>query len=173
MPATGPSLNETMLPNNTCFGCGVKNPKGLGARFYRDPERADRLVGELVVPEHAGGLPGIAQGGAIYTALDCLAGWVPFVLKAKRKMIPIGRSSTITYHRPVRVGERVTLSGTIAREGPAPTDPLVVHSEMRNAAGDLVADGDFKVILLPPAQFKRVVGIAELPEDYRKFYGEV
>ncbi|MBW1716058.1 MAG: PaaI family thioesterase [Deltaproteobacteria bacterium] len=169
---TGRSLNEIFLPGNTCFGCGLANPMGLGAKFFRDQKSSDRILGTFDVPPHATGLPGFAHGGAVYTALDCLAAWVTFILRSNRKFIPVGQSSTITYHKPARAGQRLTLVGTIAREGPKQGDPVVVHGEIRDSNGVLLAEGDFTLLLLPVTKFKKVAGIDQLPEDFARHFDQ-
>jgi acyl-coenzyme A thioesterase PaaI-like protein len=62
------SIQETLYPETTCFGCGHANPQGLRLRSYR--------AGDLTVavftprPEHDNGF-GFLNGGVISTILDC------------------------------------------------------------------------------------------------------
>jgi acyl-coenzyme A thioesterase PaaI-like protein len=62
------SIQETLYPTLTCFGCGHANPDGFHLRSYRE--------GELTVatftprPEHDNGF-GFLNGGIIATVLDC------------------------------------------------------------------------------------------------------
>ena len=166
------SLNEIFLPGNTCFGCGLANPMGLGAKFYLDQKSSDRIFGTFDVPPHATGLPGFVHGGDLYTSLDCLAAWVIFILRSNRKFIPVGRSSTITYHKPARAGQRLTLVGTIAKEGPKQGDPVAVHGEIRDTKGELLAEGDLTMVPLPVEKFKKVAEIDRLPEDLARHFDE-
>jgi len=64
------------------------------------------------------------------------------------------------------------LVGTIAKEGPKQGDPVVVHGEIRDSNGDLLAEGDFTLLLLPVTKFKRVAGIDQLPEDFARHFDE-
>ena len=171
MIPTARPLNETLYPDGTCIGCGPKNPHGLHLQVYRDGERSDRLLGRFQVPLHAGGLPGIAHGGAVYIACDCLASWTQLVLRGEGRRAPILRSAGMTYHRRVHTGHTLWLTGTIVRET-APGEPLTVHTEARDADGLLVAEGDFLVHQLTVPKFKHVVGLDHVPVEWANFLEE-
>lgn len=62
------SIQESLHPQLTCFGCGPANREGLHLRSYRD---GDRTVATFVPrPEHDNGF-GFLNGGIITTVLDC------------------------------------------------------------------------------------------------------
>jgi acyl-coenzyme A thioesterase PaaI-like protein len=62
------SIQETLYPNITCFGCGHANPKGFQLRSYRE---GDFTVAEFMPrAEHDNGF-GFVNGGIIATVLDC------------------------------------------------------------------------------------------------------
>ena len=62
------SIQESLYPEITCFGCGHANPDGFHLRSYRDGELA---VAEFTPrPEHDNGF-GFLNGGIISTVLDC------------------------------------------------------------------------------------------------------
>ena len=62
------SIQESLYPELTCFGCGHANPDGFHLRSYRD---ADLTVAEFTPrPEHDNGF-GFLNGGIISTVLDC------------------------------------------------------------------------------------------------------
>ena len=64
----GLSIQESLYPDVTCFGCGHANPKGFHLRSYRD---GDCTVAEFTPrPEHDNGF-GFLNGGIIATVLDC------------------------------------------------------------------------------------------------------
>ena len=158
-------LNEVMLPGNDCFGCGHHNPHGLKIKIWRDNKDRECLKGEFHPPEHMIGFPGITHGGAIYAALDCMAAWVPMVLRRSTKAIWILRSAKMTYHRPAHQGRSLFLTARIEEEGKT-WDPMVVHALAENQSGKKLSEGRFKVIPLPPEKFLKVAGIDELPENY-------
>ena len=62
------SIQESLYPELTCFGCGHANPDGFHLRSYLDGES---VVGEFTPrPEHDNGF-GFLNGGIISTVLDC------------------------------------------------------------------------------------------------------
>lgn len=62
------SIQESLYPDLTCFGCGHANPEGFHLRSYRDNE----LTVATFTPgaEHDNGF-GFLNGGIISTVLDC------------------------------------------------------------------------------------------------------
>jgi hypothetical protein len=62
------SIQESLYPELTCFGCGHANPNGFHLRSYR---QGDLIVAEFNPrPEHDNGF-GFVNGGVIATVLDC------------------------------------------------------------------------------------------------------
>lgn len=62
------SIQESMYPEITCFGCGHANPDGFHLRSYRHD---DLTVARFTSgPEHDNGF-GFLNGGIITTVLDC------------------------------------------------------------------------------------------------------
>ena len=159
-----------ILPGNACFGCGQENEHGLGVSVYRDPADPNRILGEFRPRDHMIGFPGVTHGGAIYTALDCMATWSGMLLR-KTKAIWILRSATMKYHRPAFQGKAISLSATIENAS-GPWDAIEVHAEARDAQQNLLAEGTFKVIPLPPDRFKSMLGIDRLPDGWNRWLGE-
>lgn len=164
-------VNEALLPGNVCFGCGHQNAAGLRIEIRRDPAAPARLVGTFDPPGHMIGFPGITHGGAIYTALDCIAAWTPTALRTDVKAIWILRQATIEYLRPAAQGRRLFLSAEIERDGQG-LEPVVVRAQARDEAGALLAEGTFKVVPLPARKFKQVAGIERLPDNWSRLLGE-
>jgi acyl-coenzyme A thioesterase PaaI-like protein len=68
MVANQLSIQESLYPTITCFGCGQANAKGFRLRSYREGELT---VAEFTPrPEHDNGF-GFVNGGIIATVLDC------------------------------------------------------------------------------------------------------
>lgn len=65
------SIQESLYPDSTCFGCGPANPQGLHLRsFVAD----DGVVATFTPgPQHSNGM-GTLNGGIIATVLDCHSG---------------------------------------------------------------------------------------------------
>ncbi|UCE17598.1 MAG: PaaI family thioesterase [Gemmatimonadota bacterium] len=159
------TLNKVLLPENVCFGCGHENPNGLKIEIERDPDNDDRLIGTFNPTNYMIGFPGITHGGAIYTALDCMAFWTPTVLRSEMKVFWILRSANIKYVRPAHEGKLLSLSGWIEKEG-THVDFALVRTEARDEKGRLLTEAKFEVVPLALDKFKKVAGIEELPENW-------
>ena len=62
------SIQESLYPTLTCFGCGHANPDGFHLRSYR---RGEEVVARFTsLPAHDNGF-GFLNGGIITTVLDC------------------------------------------------------------------------------------------------------
>ena len=122
---------EFVLPSNACFGCGEANSHGLQVSIYRDPDAPDCLLGEFLPGPDMIGLPGVTHGGAIYTAMDCMATWSGMVLKRTKAMWVL-RSAATTYHRPAVEGAPISLSASLSpsmsAQRPRPNSPARTSS---------------------------------------------
>jgi len=161
-------LNHQLLPDNTCYGCGSHNPRGLQITVSRDPDNADRLIGTFSPRPEMVGFPGITHGGAIFTALDCLAAWVPSVLRPHVRALWLLRSATITFHRPARSTQSIHFAGTVASDG-GPESPMIVHTEAHDPQGALLAAADFKVVPVSKERFLQITGLTEIPSNWSAF----
>lgn len=165
-------VNRDLVPDNACFGCGLENPDGLHIELRRDGRHTHRLVGTLVPEERHSAYPGITHGGILLTALGCLAGWLPAALRRDDRRVWLLRSATdVTFHRPARTGQPLTLRGTIVREG-GPDDPMTVRTEVEAADGQLVAEAQFTLIPLRPERFRRVAGEEGMTPGWRRLLEE-
>lgn len=81
------SLQETYAPNGICFGCGVKNDKGLQIRSFVN---GDEVVAEWHAESHHQAFPGMLNGGIIGALLDCHSNWTAayFLMKQNGKTEP-------------------------------------------------------------------------------------
>ena len=156
---------EFVLPSNACFGCGEANSHGLQVSIYRDPVAPNRLLGEFRPGPDLIGLPGVTHGGTIYTAAWPLgAGWC-----SQTKAMWVLRSAATTYHRPAVEGAPISLSASLEREG-GDWEAIEVRVEARNAEGQLLAEGLFKVIPLPPDKFKALARMDEFPAGWSDWF---
>jgi GNAT superfamily N-acetyltransferase/acyl-coenzyme A thioesterase PaaI-like protein len=164
-------VNRDRMPGNVCWGCGADNSSGLHAEFRRDPESPERLLGTFRPRAEMIGFPGITHGGAIFTALDCLAAWVAATLRPEARSLWLLRRATMTYHAPAFAGRPLALSGSIGSEEKA-GGPIVVRAEARDAEDRLLAEGEFKVVPLAPERFLGLTGLPELPENWIRLLEE-
>jgi len=163
-------LNIEKLPDNTCFGCGNHNPRGLSVEIRRDPERDDRLVAHWTPTDDECGFPGLVHGGLLYTAMDCLAAWTVNLLRNEKDAFWILRSASVTYHHPAVPGKPIELNGVIEEAGEE-WAPVHIRAEARKPDGTLLVDGTYKMLPIQPDRLKGAIGIDEIPDNWRQFLG--
>jgi len=66
------SLQEKYAPQNSCFGCGPANERGLHIRSFAHGEE---VVAEWMPAPYQEAFPGMLNGGIIGTLLDCHSNW--------------------------------------------------------------------------------------------------
>ena len=66
------SLQESLAPLSTCYGCGPANAKGLRIRSF---VAGEDVVCDWTPEKHQEAFPGVLNGGIIGTLLDCHLNW--------------------------------------------------------------------------------------------------
>ena len=126
------SIQESLYPQLTCFGCGHANPDGFHLRSYVD---GDRVVADFSPrPEHDNGF-GFLNGGIITTVLDCHGAAVVMWEATQRGWdaapgapVPyITAGFDVRFLRPTPLGPTVHLVAWPERIDVA---EVVVHSEL-------------------------------------------
>jgi acyl-coenzyme A thioesterase PaaI-like protein len=161
-------INKQLLEDNACFGCGHANPRGLHIEVMRDPSHPDQLIGVFQPTQDLTGFPGITHGGAIYTALDCLSTWVASLMGPEQQVFWVLRSAEMAYYKPAKPGQTLRLTGKIDTSAKTQRS-VIVHAEARDESGDLVAEGRFREVPLGIAEFKQIVGLETIPENWMDF----
>lgn len=163
-------LNRDLLPGNECFGCGHENPRGLRIEVTDEAAEPDVLAGRFTPPEHANGFPGMTHGGALFTAMDCLATWTVVLRGPRDDRYWVLGSSEVAYRKPAVVGEPLRLAGRLIRPEEEGGERLVVGVEVEDREGDLVAEGRFHEVPVTAERIRRVTGTAEIPEEWRTLF---
>lgn len=123
------SIQESLYPTLTCFGCGHANPHGFHLRSYR---RDDGAVARFTsAPEHDNGF-GFLNGGIITTVLDCHGASVVMAEAAERGWeaepgapVPfITAGIDVRFLRPTPLAREVEL--TARAESVSPEEIVVV-----------------------------------------------
>lgn len=126
------SIQESLYPELTCFGCGHANPAGFHLRSYRE---GNLTVAEFTPrPEHDNGF-GFLNGGIITTVLDCHGASVVMWEAARRDWraaagarVPfVTAGFDVRFLRPTPLGRTVHLTAV-----PLSVDEneIVVRSEL-------------------------------------------
>jgi len=110
------SLQETYAPDNTCFGCGPGNSKGLHIRSF---VRGEDVVAEWSAQPHHEAFPGVLNGGIIGTLLDCHSNWAAAwhlmqSQKLDRPPCTVTAKYAIQLLRPTPTKEKLTLTAKVA-----------------------------------------------------------
>ena len=111
------SLQETYAPDGICFGCGVKNEKGLRIRSFPD-ETGEDVVCEWHAEPHHQAFPGMLNGGIIGALLDCHSNWTAayFLMKQGGKTEPdctVTANYAIKLLRPTPAGVPIHLRARV------------------------------------------------------------
>jgi uncharacterized protein (TIGR00369 family) len=137
-------VDETiqLAPNSTnhCFGCGGANDAGMKLTFEQN-NTTRRIVGRFVLgPRYQGG-GGMAHGGIIAMLMDEAMGKVCRFRNARA----VTAELTVQYLKPVRVDQEIVVE---AYESEQKGRNLFQVGEIRNAAGDLLARGTARFVVL-------------------------
>ena len=129
------SLQEIYAPNGICFGCGVKNEKGLQIKSFASGEET---VCEWHAELHHQAFPGMLSGGIVGTLLDCHSNWTAahFLMKQNGKDAP---DCTVTANYSVKLLRPTPSEASIklvARVTESSEDRATVEAEL--IAGDKV-----------------------------------
>ncbi|CAN5880883.1 PaaI family thioesterase [soil metagenome] len=123
------SLQETYAPNGICFGCGVKNEKGLRIKSFPNGEE---VTAEWQADAHHQAFPGMLNGGIVGALLDCHSNWTAahFLMKRDGKDAP---DCTVTANYSIKLLRPTPFDATIklvARVVEATEDRATVEAEL-------------------------------------------
>jgi acyl-coenzyme A thioesterase PaaI-like protein len=123
------SLQEIYSPNGICFGCGVKNEKGLRIRSFVE---GDEVVCEWHAENHHQAFPGMLNGGIIGALLDCHSNWTAayYLMKQSGKTEP---DCTVTADFHVKLKRPTPFDATIylkARVVESTEDKAIVEAQL-------------------------------------------
>jgi len=135
-------------PANQCFGCGGANNGGMKLTFEQDNEKR-RIVGRFVLGERYQGGGGMAHGGIIATLLDEAMGKVCRF----RQVRAVTAELSVEYLKPVSVQSEIVVEGWETEQRGR---NLFHAGEIRNAAGDVLARGKGRFVIIGEAAGKKV-----------------
>lgn len=129
------SLQETYAPDGICFGCGVKNEKGLQIKSY---PRGDETIAEFRAEPHHQAFPGMLNGGIVGALLDCHSNWTAayFLMQKNGKTEPdctVTANYSIKLLRPTPFDQTIHLKARVVEFA---EDRATVEAEL--IAGDKI-----------------------------------
>ena len=133
-------------PDNPCFGCGGANLRGMKLAFEQDDAR-QRIVGRFRLGEEYQGGSGLLHGGIIAVLLDEAMG------KAARFYgePAVTAELRVEYKRPIPVNADIVVEGFVTRRDGR---QLYHEGEIRNAAGDLLARGEGRFVIIDREKYR-------------------
>jgi acyl-coenzyme A thioesterase PaaI-like protein len=141
---TGEIIQLAPNPANSCFGCGGANDFGMKLAFEQDNGRR-KIVGRFILGSRYQGGGGMAHGGIIALLLDEAMGKVCRFRDARA----ITAQLTVDYIKPIDVEKEIVVE---AFEETQNGRNLFQVGEIRNAAGDVLARGKARFVILKPAE---------------------
>jgi uncharacterized protein (TIGR00369 family) len=139
-------------PTNICFGCGGANARGMKLTFEQD-DSTQRIRGAFKLGAEYQGGPGFIHGGIIATILDEAMGKV----SRFRGVRAVTAELIVEYLKPVSVDAPLLIE---AYEVEKTGRNLHYVGEIRNQAGDLLARGRGRFVIIEPRE-PRVKSAAE------------
>jgi uncharacterized protein (TIGR00369 family) len=143
---TGEIVKLAPSPANGCFGCGGANDFGMKLTFEQDNGRR-KIVGRFVLGSRYRGGGGMAHGGIIALLLDEAMGKVCRFRDAKA----VTAQLTVDFIKPIDVEKEIVVE---AFEETQSGRNLFQVGEIRNAAGEVLARGKARFVVLRPAAQK-------------------
>jgi uncharacterized protein (TIGR00369 family) len=143
-------------PTNTCFGCGGANARGMKLTFEQD-DSTQRIRGAFKLGAEYQGGPGFIHGGIIATVLDEAMGKV----SRFRGVRAVTAELNVEYLKPVSVDAPLLIE---AYEVEKTGRNLHYVGEIRNQAGDLLARGRGRFVVIEPRE-PRIKSTAEAASD--------
>lgn len=137
----------TPRADNSCFGCGGGNARGMRLEFESDEQR-QRIVGRFrLAAEYQGGT-GFAHGGIIALLLDEAMGKVNRFSQVRA----VTAELTVEYRRPVPVETEIVVEAfQVQRNGRT----LLHEGEIRDTAGRLLAKGRGRFVVVDAESFRK------------------
>jgi uncharacterized protein (TIGR00369 family) len=103
----------TFGAEQTCFGCGPSNERGLRLRFVRE---GDSVVTRFTPTAGLDGPPGVLHGGLQAMVADEVAGWALVGLLGR---MGFTTSMNVRYMRPMRLDQEIEARASIVRQAGA------------------------------------------------------
>ena len=136
------------LDHNECFGCGSANNHGLKMKFFAEH---DKVFSRVTLPSHLMGRNEVAHGGIVSTLLDEIMGWGAIFFTHN---FILTKSMTITYHRPVMVGDPLYIEGRLKEK--LSEREAVMEGSVYNSKGELSTSSVGNFALLKPEFVKKM-----------------
>ena len=124
------------LPSSRgCYVCGRENPVSLRMTFFL--QDSGEVTSEIVISEDYAGYPGMVHGGNVAAMLDEAAGRAATTDNPNR--FAVTSRLAVRYRQPVPTNQLLKVTGRFIKKRGKVSQ---VYSEIRNEAGELLAEAD-------------------------------
>lgn len=147
-----PLDNQAWGFRSNCFVCEQANPAGMRIAFFADDE-AGVVVADFTLDDTFSGPPNYVHGGVILAVMDEAMAWATIALAGA---FALTRTTTSTFHRPVRVGAPHRVEARVEapnEDGTLDTAATVFDSERRPCA-----EASARFVPLGPEQAGSAIG---------------
>lgn len=127
-------------PRHWCFGCGDRNPEGLGIQFEIEGRR---VVGRFTGRQVHQGYPGVAHGGIAAAVLDEAMGWAMYAAGAWAMTARM----EVKYRRPLPLGRELLVNAEVVRERGRWLEAV---ADIRERSGQVLAQATGLFVRVPP-----------------------
>lgn len=144
-------MNEKMIKQPTsrnCFMCGRENDFGLKMEWFTNTE-TNQVEGEVIVPDHFNGYPGIVHGGIVSAILDETAGRA-VMLDGDFNNLFVTLKLNVTFRTFTPTEKPIKAFGWLVSEG---NRSMKVAAELRLPDGTVTAECE-AVVVKPPEEIK-------------------
>lgn len=139
----------TPQADNSCFGCGAGNARGMQLEFESDDQQK-RIVGRFRMAREYQGGAGFVHGGIIALLLDEAMGKVNRFSDVRA----VTAELTVEYRRPVPVEADIVVEAfNVRRDGRT----LLHEGEIRDAAGRVLAKGRGRFVAVDAESFRKKI----------------
>jgi uncharacterized protein (TIGR00369 family) len=138
-------MAEQIVQDDNCFCCGKQNSRGLQLEF-RYPEKGEAET-ECVIPDYFTGWKRITHGGFLAMLLDETMAHACISQGVNGVTVDI----QVRYLKPVEIGERIRISGRIAR---VKSRIIETEAEVSDEAGEAVARGSARFLQMQGKQLQ-------------------
>lgn len=127
------SLQDQFAPQNSCFGCGPSNARGLRIKSF---VYGDELIASFVPEEHHQAFKDVLSGGIIGTLLDCHSNWcAAYAIMKKRNEDSL--PCTVTAKYAIQLLAPTPMKTTLQLIA----KPVFVSEKKAEVSAKLMADG--------------------------------
>lgn len=153
------ALQDLVLPNGTCYGCGSANPDGLQIKSYWSEDGKTVVCTFDKAERYSAGWSNATYGGLIASLVDCHSNWTAMAFhyqEAGREpgtlpaLLSVTGNLSVKYLKPTPNDELIYLKAWV--EGEVARKTRVI-CEVSTASAGLSAIGDSVFVQVDPTVF--------------------